>query len=140
MQMNKGVFVVLLAFSSGIVAACSVHDEREREPTSVRIGRAQQAQDDETHPDDGKTCVVEGPDATDHHYKKGKMSGGSCCFRDDSGLTCYNCEYAPNQCEVAGGDVGVRIPGTEPPKGSDVVTIHPPEPPRSDPPPDTVKP
>jgi hypothetical protein len=134
MHMHKALCVSLVVGLSGLVA-CSV-DDRE----TVRLGRAQQAQDNETHPDDGKTCVVEGPDAVDHHYKKGKMSGGWCCFSDAEGLACYRCDYAGNQCEVAGGDVGVRVPGTDLPPTIDEVTIHPPTPPKADPPPDTVKP
>ncbi len=100
-----------LFLSFATLAGCSV-ESAGADTDAPKLGTVSQAQDnDESDPNDGKVCYVDGPNTdAPHREMKGKMSGGSCCFRDDTGLTCYACT-AVNECQVAGGEVGVRIAG-----------------------------
>jgi len=100
---------LFLLFAIATLAGCSV-ESADPEADAPQLGTVSQAQDnDESDPNDGKVCYVDGPHTdAPHREMKGTMSGGSCCFRDDSGLTCYACT-AYNECQVAGGQVGVRI-------------------------------
>jgi hypothetical protein len=100
-------FSASLAFS--LVAACAAPEPAIDEDVSVSVS-SQSLRNTQVDPDDGKTCYVDGPISG---MGKGTMDNGYCCVpssRPDE--TCFYCGDPIYECQVAGGDVGVRTGGT----------------------------
>lgn len=87
-------------------AACAEPDPALDQDLSV----ASQALDNtQADPNDGKTCYVDGPISG---MGKGKMDNGFCCVPSPKPEeTCFFCGDEIFECQIGGGDVGVRVGG-----------------------------